>query len=57
MSAAWSIGDDTLQKKAQGYVRPESFTHGSSEERTRWFKKGYEAGDLSAWDTFSAKNL
>lgn len=57
ISAAWSIGDDTLQKRAQGYVRPESFTHGSSEERTRWFKKGYEAGDLSEWDTFSAKNL
>lgn len=57
ISAAWSIGDDTLQKKSQGYVRPESFTHGSSEQRTRWFKKGYEAGDLSAWDTFSAKSL
>ena len=57
ISAAWSIGDDTLQKKAQGYVRPESFTHGSSDQRTRWYKKGYEAGDLSAWDTFSAKNL
>lgn len=57
ISAAWSIGDDTLQKKSQGYVRPESFTHGSSEQRTRWFKKGYEAGNLSAWDTFSAKSL
>lgn len=57
ISAAWSIGDDTLQKRSQGYVRPESFTHGSSEQRTRWFKKGYEAGDLSAWDTFSAKSL
>ena len=57
ISAAWSIGDDTLQKKSQGYVRPESFTHGSSEQRTRWYKKGYETGDLSGWDTFSAKNL
>lgn len=57
ISTAWSIGDDTIQKKSQGYVRPESFTHGSSEQRTRWFKKGYEAGDLSGWDTFNTNNL
>ena len=57
VSAAWSIGDDTIQKKAQGYVRPESFTHGSSENRVRWFKKGYEAGDLSEWDTFNRKSI
>ncbi len=47
-------GDDTLQKKAQGYVVPDSFTHGTSEQRTRWFLKGFKAGDLSGWDTFSA---
>lgn len=57
ISTAWSIGDDTIQKKSQGYVRPESFTHGSSEQRTRWFKKGYEAGDLSGWDTFNTNDL
>ena len=53
VSAAWVIGDDTLQKEAYGEVRPESYTHGTSEQRTRWFKKGYEKGDLSDWDTFS----
>lgn len=57
ISTAWSIGDDAIQKKAQGYVRPESFTHGSSEERVRWYKKGYETGNLSQWDTFNAKSL
>ncbi|MBS6928907.1 MAG: neutral zinc metallopeptidase, partial [Finegoldia magna] len=57
ISAAWSIGDDTIQKKSQGHVKPESFTHGTSAQRTRWFKKGYETGDLSNWDTFSAKEL
>lgn len=57
ISTAWSIGDDAIQKKSQGYVRPESFTHGSSEQRTRWYKKGYEAGDLSGWDTFNTNNL
>lgn len=57
ISTAWSIGDDAIQKKAQGYVRPESFTHGSSEERVRWYKKGYETGNLSQWDTFNTKNI
>lgn len=57
ISTAWSIGDDAIQKKAQGYVRPESFTHGSSKDRVRWFKKGYEAGDLSEWDTFNRKSI
>lgn len=54
--ATEAIGDDTLQKRAQGYVVPDSFTHGSSEQRTRWFLKGLEAGDLSAWDSFSASS-
>lgn len=53
ISAAWSIGDDTIQMKSRGYVTPESFTHGTSEQRTRWYKKGFINGDLSEWDTFS----
>lgn len=57
ISAAWSIGDDTLQKNARGTIEPESFTHGTSEQRVRWYKKGYQAGDLSQWNTFEAKDL
>lgn len=57
ISAAWAIGDDTLQMNQQGYVRPESFTHGTSDQRTRWFKKGFDAGDLSQWDTFQEPNV
>lgn len=49
---AWVIGDDAIEMRVNGQVKPESFTHGSSEQRTRWFKKGYEAGDLSGFDTF-----
>lgn len=52
VSTAWVIGDDTLQKRATGEVRPESYTHGTSEQRSKWYKKGYEAGNLSEWDTF-----
>jgi predicted metalloprotease len=52
LNAASSIGDDTLQKEAQGYVRPDAFTHGSSAQRTAWFKRGFESGDLRACDTF-----
>lgn len=47
LRAANAIGDDTLQKQAQGYVVPDSFTHGSSEQRVRWFKRGLETGDVS----------
>ena len=57
LTAANAIGDDTLQMEAQGYVVPESFTHGTSEQRMRWFTKGYENGTLKGSDTFSAKNL
>ena len=52
LNAASSIGDDTLQREAQGYVRPDAFTHGSSAQRTAWFKRGFETGDLRACDTF-----
>jgi predicted metalloprotease len=52
LRAASAIGDDTLQKRTQGYVVPESFTHGSAEQRTAWFRRGYEAGTLEACDTF-----
>ncbi|MFL5788004.1 MAG: neutral zinc metallopeptidase, partial [Flavisolibacter sp.] len=54
LSAANAIGDDRLQKESQGYVVPESFTHGTSAERVYWLKKGYETGDINQGDTFSA---
>ena len=57
LNAANAIGDDRLQKEAQGYVVPESFTHGTSAERMYWLKKGYETGDISQGDTFSATDL
>lgn len=57
LNAANAIGDDRLQKESQGYVVPESFTHGTSAERMYWFKKGYETGDISQGDTFSATDL
>jgi hypothetical protein len=55
--AASAVGDDTLQKRARGYAVPESFTHGTSEQRMRWFKRGYEYGDLEHGDTFGAGRL
>jgi uncharacterized protein len=57
MMAASAIGDDRLQKQARGYVVPDSFTHGTSEQRQRWFKKGFTTGDLNQGDTFSAEEL
>lgn len=57
MNAAHAIGDDTIQKRARGYVVPDSFTHGTSEQRIRWFRKGLETGDLSQGDTFAAQTL
>jgi hypothetical protein len=57
LNAASQIGDDTLQKRARGTVVPESFTHGSSAQRVRWFKRGLDAGDLKACDTFSSASL
>lgn len=55
MNAASAVGDDRIQKQTQGYVVPDSFTHGTSEQRMRWFMKGYNEGDLDQWDTFSLK--
>ncbi|MCB9230898.1 MAG: neutral zinc metallopeptidase [Bacteroidia bacterium] len=55
--AAEAVGDDRLQKQARGYVVPESFTHGTSAQRMRWYQKGYQTGDLSAGDTFKARSL
>jgi hypothetical protein len=57
LAAAAAIGDDTLQRQARGYVVPDSFTHGTSEQRARWFKKGLETGDMEQGDTFSATRL
>ncbi len=51
--AAEAIGDDTLQKQSQGYVVPDAFTHGSSEQRMYWFKRGFDTGDFSRGDTFA----
>lgn len=57
MNAAAAIGDDRLQRAAQGRVVPESFTHGTSEQRARWFRRGLESGDPGACDTFGAARL
>ena len=53
LAAASAIGDDTLQKQSQGYVRPDSFTHGSSAQRVKWFKIGLDSGDMASCDTFN----
>ena len=55
LRAANAIGDDRLQKQSQGYVVPDAFTHGSSEQRMYWFKKGFQTGDLSQGDTFKSE--
>ncbi|NOK10654.1 KPN_02809 family neutral zinc metallopeptidase [Corallococcus exercitus] len=55
LGAASAVGDDTLQKRARGYVVPESFTHGSAAQRMTWFKRGLEQGTLEACDTFNAR--
>ncbi len=57
LNCAKAIGDDRLQTQAQGYAVPDSFTHGTSAQRARWFKKGFDTGDISQGDTFNAKEL
>ncbi len=57
LNAASAIGDDRLQKQSQGYVVPDSFTHGSSAQRVRWFKRGFESGEPARCDTFNADSL
>jgi predicted metalloprotease len=57
MGAATAIGDDRIQRQSQGYVVPDSFTHGSSAQRVRWFRNGFTAGNVAACDTFSASDL
>ena len=57
LNAANAIGDDMLQKRSQGYVVPDAFTHGSSEQRMYWFKKGYQTGDLNQGDTFNSTDF
>jgi predicted metalloprotease len=57
LNAASAIGDDRLQMQAKGYVVPDTFTHGSSAQRVRWFRRGLQTGDISQGDTFNAKDL
>jgi uncharacterized protein len=57
LNAASHIGDDALQRQSQGTVRPESFTHGSSAQRTAWFKRGLQSGQVKDCDTFAARQL
>jgi predicted metalloprotease len=57
LRAASAVGDDKIQRQETGYVVPDSFTHGTSEQRLRWFKKGYDTGDIRQGDTFSTNNL
>ena len=57
INAAGAIGDDRLQEQTQGRVAPESFTHGTSEQRVRWFKRGFDSGDMRQCDTFGASSL
>jgi predicted metalloprotease len=57
LNAANAIGDDMIQRRQQGYVVPDAFTHGSAEQRVRWFSNGYKAGRMDVCDTFNAKQL
>lgn len=54
LAAAQAIGDDRLQQQSQGRIVPDSFTHGTSEQRYTWFKKGYDSGDFKSCNTFGA---
>ena len=53
MNAAQAVGDDRIQMQSQGYVVPDSFTHGTSEQRRTWFRKGFETGNVNNGDTFN----
>lgn len=57
LNAASAIGDDRIQQQTQGEIQPDAFTHGTSEQRMRWFKKGYQTGDMKQGDTFNAASL
>ena len=57
LNAARQIGDDTLQRNAGRVPQPHTFTHGTSEQRARWFATGYDSADIAACDTFRARNL
>ena len=57
MNAASAVGDDRIMRQTQGYVVPDAFTHGTSEQRARWFRKGLETGDIRQGDTFGAEEL
>jgi len=57
LNAASAVGDDTLQKQARGYAVPDSFTHGSSAQRQRWFKAGFASGDINSCNTFNTQSL
>jgi predicted metalloprotease len=57
LNAATRIGDDTLMRRSQGYVVPDAFTHGSGEQRVRWFRRGLDEGNMQACDTFNAERL
>ena len=57
INATGAVGDDRIQKRTQGYIVPDSFTHGTSRQRTRWFLKGWETGDINQGDTFNTEDL
>jgi len=57
LNAASAIGDDRIQRQTRGYVTPDSFTHGTSEQRVRWFRRGLESGDMGSCNTFKAPQL
>lgn len=57
LSAAHAVGDDAIQKRMQGHVTPDSFTHGTSAQRKRWFTKGFKTGDIKQGDTYTAEDL